>query len=79
MKTEERFTIHLGDGREEKYEGTLEGAKRKASRLATPPVAIRLLAGERLVAARRPYWWTARSAGIRGKSCEDRSGGRETF
>ena len=56
MKTEVQFTIHLGDGRKEAYEGTLEGAKRKASRLATPPVAIRLLAGERLVAARRPYF-----------------------
>ena len=40
MKTEHLFTIRLGDGRHFEYEGTLDGAKRKASKLATPPVAI---------------------------------------
>ncbi|WP_300682454.1 hypothetical protein [uncultured Bilophila sp.] len=38
------------------YAGTLEGAKRKASKTANPPVAIQVLAGEKLVAARRPYF-----------------------
>ena len=45
-----------GDGRHFEYEGTLDGAKRKASKLATPPVAIQLLAEQRLVATRRPYF-----------------------
>ena len=35
MKTEHLFTIRLGDGRHFEYEGTLDGAKRKASKLAT--------------------------------------------
>ena len=50
MKTEHLFTIRLGDGRHFEYEGTLDGAKRKASKLATPPVAIQLLAEQRLIA-----------------------------
>ena len=50
MKSEHRFIIRLGDGRHFEYEGTLDGAKRKASKLATPPVAIQLLAEQRLVA-----------------------------
>ena len=64
MKSEHLFIIRLGDGRHFEYEGTLDGAKRKASKLATPPVAIQLLAEQRLVATRRPYfgwdgkvWW----------------------
>ena len=56
MKLEQRFTIRLGDGRSVEYAGTLEGAKRKASKTANPPVAIQVLAGEKLVAARRPYF-----------------------
>ena len=40
MKSEHLFIIRLGDGRHFEYEGTLDGAKRKASKLATPPVAI---------------------------------------
>ena len=44
MKSEHLFIIRLGDGRHFEYEGTLDGAKRKASKLATPPVAIQLLA-----------------------------------
>ena len=56
MKTEHLFIIRLGDGRHFEYEGTLDGAKRKASKLATPPVAIQLLAEQRLVATRRPYF-----------------------
>ena len=51
MKTEHLFTIRLGDGRHFEYEGTLDGAK-----LATPPVAIQLLAEQRLIATRRPYF-----------------------
>ena len=43
MKSEHLFIIRLGDGRHFEYEGTLDGAKRKASKLATPPVAIQLL------------------------------------
>ena len=39
MKSEHLFIIRLGDGRHFEYEGTLDGAKRKASKLATPPVA----------------------------------------
>ncbi len=50
------FLIRLGDGRRFEYTGTLAGAKRKASGLAMPPVAIQLFAGDRLVAARRPYF-----------------------
>ena len=42
MKSEHLFIIRLGDGRHFEYEGTLDGAKRKASKLATPPVAIQL-------------------------------------
>ena len=38
MKSEHLFIIRLGDGRHFEYEGTLDGAKRKASKLATPPV-----------------------------------------
>ena len=53
MKSEHLFIIRLGDGRHFEYEGTLDGAKRKASKLATPPVAIQLLAEQRLVATRR--------------------------
>ena len=56
MKSEHLFIIRLGDGRHFEYEGTLDGAKRKASKLATPPVAIQLLAEQRLVATRRPYF-----------------------
>ena len=52
MKSEHLFIIRLGDGRHFEYEGTLDGAKRKASKLATPPVAIQLLAEQRLVATR---------------------------
>ena len=37
MKSEHLFIIRLGDGRHFEYEGTLDGAKRKASKLATPP------------------------------------------
>ena len=48
MKSEHLFIIRLGDGRHFEYEGTLDGAKRKASKLATPPVAIQLLAEQRL-------------------------------
>ena len=54
MKSEHLFINRLGDGRHFEYEGTLAGAKRKASKLATPPVAIQLLAEQRLVATRRP-------------------------
>ena len=36
MKSEHLFIIRLGDGRHFEYEGTLDGAKRKASKLATP-------------------------------------------
>lgn len=43
MKSEHLFIIRLGDGRHFEYEGTLDGAKRKASKLATPPVAINCL------------------------------------
>ena len=35
MKSEHLFIIRLGDGRHFEYEGTLDGAKRKASKLAT--------------------------------------------
>ena len=34
MKSEHLFIIRLGDGRHFEYEGTLDGAKRKASKLA---------------------------------------------
>ena len=48
-------------------EGTLDGAKRKASKLATPPVAIQLLAEQRLVATRRPYFgWDGKWGGTLG-------------
>lgn len=50
-----RFMIQLGDGRRFEYTGTFAGAKRKASALAMPPVAIQLFTRERLVAVRRPY------------------------
>ena len=33
MKSEHLFIIRLGDGRHFEYEGTLDGAKRKASKL----------------------------------------------
>ena len=46
MKSEHLFIIRLGDGRHFEYEGTLDGAKRKASKLAE----------QRLVATRRPYF-----------------------
>ena len=42
MKSEHLFIIRLGDGRHFEYEGT--------------PVAIQLLAEQRLVATRRPYF-----------------------
>ena len=65
MKSEHLFIIRLGDGRHFEYEGTLDGAKRKASKLATPPVAIQLLAEQRLVATRRPVG-TAKWGGTLG-------------
>ena len=36
MKSEHLFIIRLGDGRHFEYEGTLDGAKRKASRRRWP-------------------------------------------
>ena len=55
MKSEHLFIIRLSDGRHFEYEGTLDGAKRKASKLATPPVAIQLLAEQRLVATKAVF------------------------
>ena len=56
MKSEHLFIIRLGDGRHFEYEGTLDGAKRKASKLATPPVAIQLLPHEGRISVGTAKW-----------------------